>query len=139
MPMDWSFLAFLQRSGAFGEYFQGQQELQDIVGVRDDASRAHGETNGAVSGLKFQVAALSQALAAMKVAFEVLSNVLVDSGIVDTAALDARLAEALVRAEAERRASTPGVCSNCGLTFPGSKLEDTDAGRLCKRCRAVAG
>jgi hypothetical protein len=133
---DDGFFTFLSR---LGEDIHDRRAREAIQGLEERVAHQQRLQDGDVASLQSQVHTLTREVAAMKVALEVLSHVLVDSGAVDAATLDRKIAEARGSAEAARKLASSALCSNCGLSFQGAQLIDTGVGLLCKRCRAVSG
>ncbi len=136
---DDGFFAFLERLGE-DSIDRKQRESIEALELRAASNRLDQQsTDNDVARLRAEVTALTREIASMKVAFGVLSHLLVDTGRIDAAVLDARLAEAQARAAAVKPVVSSAVCSNCKMSYLGSQLFDSATGPLCKRCRAVGG
>ncbi len=124
-----------------GELGSDMWELRQRREIRDLQERvSRGErmraSDGDTERLEQRVAFLSRELATVKIAFDVLSHAIVETGALDAATLDRRLKEAVERVSAAQP-QPPVVCGNCGLSYAPAQVTQTDAGPRCKRCREL--
>jgi hypothetical protein len=106
--------------------------LQEQISVNEQVRKAGYETD--MGRLDTRIALLQRELATARIALDVLSHAIVEAGVLDAKALDARLQEAMAKYAAKTPAP-PVVCTNCGLTYPAGKVTQTPKGAICARCK----